>query len=108
MLASMIGAALAGAPDLVVAGRASEGDDLATEIRVAEADIMLMSSPDPGDADRLLPILWRLPRLRVLAMSADCSSGFVHALRPHRTHLADLSAAGLVAAVRGGADPTWQ
>ena len=105
MLASIIDVVLGGAPDLVVAGRSRAGDDLVAQIRLAHADVMMMSSPDPGNIDNLVALLGNCPSLRVLAIAADCSSGYVHELRPHSTRIANISAEVLVAAVRGQASP---
>ena len=65
---------------------------------------MLMMRPlDPGNANALFPLLWDCPASRVLAVNCNCGNGFMHELRLRSTRLADLSAAGLVAAVRRGA-----
>jgi hypothetical protein len=65
----------------------------------------MMRPPDSGNADDLLRLLRDCPALRVLTIDGDCGNGFMHELRLHSTRLADLSAAGLVAAVRGSGGP---
>jgi hypothetical protein len=62
----------------------------------------MMRPPDPGNADELLRLRWDCPALRVLTIDRNCGKGFMRELRLPSTRLADLSAAGLVAAVRGG------
>jgi hypothetical protein len=64
--------------------------------------VLMMRPLDPGNADALLPLLWDCPAVRVLAIDCNCGNGFMHELRLRATRLADLSAAGLAAAVRGG------
>jgi hypothetical protein len=70
---------------------------------VTYVDVVLMRPPDPGNADELPPLLSDCPALRVVAIDRNCGNGFMHVLRLRSTRLADLSAAGLVAAVRRGA-----
>lgn len=105
MLASIINAALGDALEIEVAGSVGPGEDLIARIQLSHADVLMMQSPDPTNADHLLPLLRHCPALRVLALNGECGNGFVHELRLHSTRLADLSAAGLVAAVHGLAGP---
>jgi hypothetical protein len=79
MLASIIDAALSGAPEIEVAGRACPGEDLVALIRQAQVDVLIMRSSDPGSAEDLLPLLRDRPALLVLAIDGRCRNGFMQA-----------------------------
>jgi hypothetical protein len=92
MLSSIITAALAQAPDLVVAGQIGDDEDLTVQISLMNADAVIMQSSSPGASERFVPLLRRFPELKVVAIHSASNSGFVHRLRPYSTRLPELSA----------------
>jgi DNA-binding NarL/FixJ family response regulator len=102
MLTSIITAALERSPDMIIAGSASDYDDLAAQIRVAQADAVLMQVAEPDDAAHFRPLLLSFPTLKVIAFTSDGKRGFLHELRPRSTPLVELSVASLRAALRPG------
>ena len=100
MLASIINAALAGAPDIIVAGRCDAGGDIPQQVHRASANVVILPTLDPGNVEVVLPLLYGCRGLRVVAISADAVSGCVHELRPLATPLPDLSATALADALR--------
>lgn len=101
MLANIVAAALALAPDVVVVGAAREDDDVAAEIRKTRADAVVTQALQPQNGEPFRPLLLGFPALKVIAMAADGSSGFVHELRLVSTCLAELSSGTLQAALVG-------
>jgi DNA-binding NarL/FixJ family response regulator len=101
MLSDIVTAVIAELPDSVVAGHAGEHDDLLSEIRLTNADVVMLQVARPGDAESFTPLLRGFPALRVVAMTTDGSSGYLYELRPTVTYLAELSAASLRMALRG-------
>jgi DNA-binding NarL/FixJ family response regulator len=102
MLTSIISAALEQSPDVIIAGSCSEHDDLALQIRVTQADAVLMQVAEPGNAVRFRALLLSFPTLKVVAITSDGKRGFLHELRPRSTRIVELSAASLQAALRPG------
>ena len=101
MLSNIVSAVIGQLPDSVVAGRAEEPNDLLSEVRQANADVVILQDAHPDNADSFA-VLWRsFPSLLVVAITADGSSGYLHELRPCSTYLEELSAGVLQAALQG-------
>jgi DNA-binding NarL/FixJ family response regulator len=100
MLTSIITAALEQSPDMTIAGVVSEGDDLAARVRAARADAVVMQMADPGDFERFRPLLLSFPTLKVIGITSDGKSGFLHELHPWSTQIVEVSAATLLTALR--------
>lgn len=66
------------------------------------ADVLVVSQPDPEDEAVPVSMLLRSPTSRVLALNADARRAVLFELRPHRTALGELSRESLLAAVHGG------
>jgi chemotaxis response regulator CheB len=99
MLSSIITAALEQSPQMIIAGMASERDDLAESVRQTQADAVVMQVAEPGVTSRYHNLLLRFPTLKVIAIASNGKGGFVHELRPWSTQLVELSAATLLAAL---------
>jgi hypothetical protein len=102
MLTSIVTAALEQSPGIIIAGSAGERDDLAVQIRLMQADALLIQVPEPSDAPRFHPLLLGFPRLKVVAITSDGKRGFLHELRPRSTGIRELSTETLEAALRPG------
>jgi hypothetical protein len=102
MLTSIVSAALEQSSGIIIAGSAGERDDLAVQIRLMQADAVLIRVAEPSDSSRFLPLLLGFPRLKVVAIPSDGNPGFLHELRPRSTRIRELSAATLRAALRPG------
>jgi DNA-binding NarL/FixJ family response regulator len=106
MLSTIVRAALSEAPDMVVAGTSSAvNDDLAAQIRLIAADVVIVQTDQPAVATSLIDLLHAFPALKVVAISADGSSGVMHQLRPYSIRFAEVSVAALVSALRAPATP---
>jgi hypothetical protein len=101
MLSSIVTAALAQAPDIVVVGRIGDDEDLASGIRLTSADAVILQTSDPGAGESFAPLLRSFPTLKVVAIDRT-GSGFVQQLHPYSTRIAELSANALQSALRSG------
>jgi hypothetical protein len=100
MLSSIITAALAESPDLVVVGHVLEQQDLTAQIALRSADAVIAQSSAPAAIERYVPLLRRFPELKIVAIDGASNTGFVHQLRPYSTRLPELSADVLQAELR--------
>jgi hypothetical protein len=66
------------------------------------ADVLVLSQPDPEDEAVPVSMLLTSPTSRVLALGADARRAVLFELRPHRTPLGELSRESLLLALRGG------
>jgi hypothetical protein len=103
MLSSIITAALAEAPDIVVAGQIGEGEDLAAEVRATGAEAVIIETSRRPAAGSFAPLLGLSPILKVLKVvaidSAD-GSGFVHELHLCKIPIAEFSCDALLSVLR--------
>ena len=107
MLSSIITAAIARAPDIVVVGQFGEDEDLALKIGLTGADAVIIQRDRPGDSESFVPLLRGFPALKVVAIDGNCSSGFLHQLRPHSIRLPELSADLLQSVLQTQISVTW-
>lgn len=105
MLVNVITAVCAQTADLVVAGQVGEGDDLHSIIRSTRADVVIVRSASPDDTDAFVPWLHSFPVLKVVAITMNGRSGFLHELQPISTPIPELSAEVLKTTLRGGLAP---
>jgi DNA-binding NarL/FixJ family response regulator len=92
---------LASAPDLEVVDDAAAGHPAG---HPDAADVLVLSTEEPENEAAPAAMLFRFPRSRVLALSADARRAFLYELRPHRTTLGELGRERLLAAVRSAAE----
>lgn len=100
MLSDIITAALAQAPEIVVIGNVSRGEDVAFEIRLANVDAVIMEVSELGVPENFAPLLRSFPALKVVAIDSSGHTGYVHQLRPFSIRLAELSAEILQSVLR--------
>jgi hypothetical protein len=100
MLSDIITAALAQTPEFVVTGNVSRDQGIAREIRLANADAVIMEVSEPGAPENFAPLLLSFPALKVVAIDSAGDTGYVHQLRPYSIRLAELSAEILQTALR--------
>lgn len=78
-----------------------DSDNVATQVRSSQADVVMMPVSEQPDAEAVWPLLYQFPRLKVVTISRNGDGGFVHELRPIVRTLHELSANALNAALRG-------
>jgi hypothetical protein len=100
MLSDIVAAAVAHASDITVAGQVGENGDLAAKVRLVGADAVIVQSDQPHAVEIFAALLHNFPALKVIAIRGDCSSGYLHQLRPYSIRLPELSADLLRSALR--------
>jgi hypothetical protein len=105
MLSSIVTAALAQAPDLVVAGQIGDDEDLTAQIALTSANAVITQATRPGAVERYVPLLRRFPALRMVAIDSVSNTGFVHELRPYSIRLPELSVDVLQSVLRAPLAP---
>jgi hypothetical protein len=104
MLSNIATAALASAPDIVIAGHVADTEDLASQIRSTGADAVIVQTSRPNIAANFLPLLHTFSTLKVVAIDAN-GRGFLHQLRPYSFRLTEVSAGVLLSALRAPSTP---
>jgi DNA-binding NarL/FixJ family response regulator len=92
--------ALRDAPDMEVIGALDALDALDARLGALEPDVLVVGLGAEGDAPRLDPLLYRMPRLTCLASAGDARRAFLYELHPRATPVRDVSPDGLVQAIR--------
>lgn len=106
MLSSIVTAALAEAPDMVVAGNSTAADeDLVSQIRLTKADAVIVQTSRPGAAATFIELLRTFPALKVVALNAAGSRGVLHQLRPYSIRFAEVCVSALLSALRAPSTP---
>jgi DNA-binding NarL/FixJ family response regulator len=100
VLATIISAALEQSPGVTIAGMITKPDDLTARVEAAQADAVIMQVAEPGEFEHFRPLLLRFPKLKVIGLTSDGKSGFLHELHPRSIRLGELSAATLLTALR--------
>jgi DNA-binding NarL/FixJ family response regulator len=102
MLLDIISEIVSSEPDLTVVEKIGEGSDVGAAARRVRADVVVVqqSSDEPQTAEAAL---LSEQQFRVIALADDGHRGFLYELRPHRVPLGEISAGGLVAAIRAAA-----
>lgn len=94
---------LAQAPDVELVDGGAQPRPAGEPPERADADVVVITAPDPENETVPAQMLYRFPRSRVLALSGDARHAFLYELRPHRTALGELGRERLLAAVRAAA-----
>ena len=92
MLSSLVTAAIAQAPDIVVTGRVGENADLAAKLGLTPADAVVVQTDRPEAAESFMSLMGLFPALKVVAIDGGGNSGFLYHLRLHSIRLPELSA----------------
>jgi DNA-binding NarL/FixJ family response regulator len=82
MLSDIIRAALAEAPGITIAGNVRLPADIALEVRLANADAVIMEISEPSVSTNFSPLLQSFPALKVVAIDSTSRTGYVHQLCP--------------------------
>jgi DNA-binding NarL/FixJ family response regulator len=89
-------------PDMVIVGVVKD-DDLLAAARRTRAEVVIVGLRAKEEADDYTPLLFRRPRLKVLAIADTGKSGSICELRLRRVSLGQISVRTLANAIRGGA-----
>lgn len=102
MLLDIISEIVGSEPDLTIVDKIGEGSDVAAAARDARADVVIVKQSS-GASHAAEVALLPEQQFRVIALADDGHQGFLYELRPHRIPLGEISAGGLVAAIRAAA-----
>jgi DNA-binding NarL/FixJ family response regulator len=97
MLRDIVVGVLADQPDMEVVGEETAMNGLPETVVDAGADVVVIGRDDPSLARTLLE---RVPRLRVLAVTAGGHDSWLYELLPHRVPLGEISPKRLVEEIR--------
>ena|SRR5690348_14677126 len=99
MLTDIVRNIISSQADLEFAGEAEGTKDLVRIAKEKHADVLVVGAATIEDATGYSDILYRRPRMSIVAIDADARGAQVFDLRPHVSHLGDISPATLIAAL---------
>jgi DNA-binding NarL/FixJ family response regulator len=101
MLRSIIRDIVAGQPDMEVVGELAGQVGVPAMVEQTGATFVIVRHTGLDPQDVIGELLACRPPTRVLAIADEGRAGILYELRPHRIPIGELSAASLVAAIRG-------
>jgi DNA-binding NarL/FixJ family response regulator len=105
MLMDIVKDIIADEADIALVGEVAGSTNLAQAATQARADVVVLGKAGPGGNDDYRDLLYRRPRMKVLAIAADGKRAFLHELQPRVVALGEISPASLVQAIRECAPP---
>lgn len=105
MLRDIIHDAVRNAPDVEIVGAIGDEEPFLAGLASMRADVLILGTSPPDDLAFAKEVWGTWPRLKVLTIAHGARSAVLHALRPNKVTLGDVSPQGLVAAIRGA--PAW-
>jgi hypothetical protein len=105
---NIIAAAFAQAADVVVVGHVAVDGDLASQIRLARADVVIVHTNQPSEPAAFTPLLHTFPTLKVVAIDSASRGGSLHQLRPYSIGFTEVSVEVLLSALRAPSTPIRQ
>ena len=70
------------------------------DLESADADVVIVGAAEPNDLELPVRLLYAAPRMSVLMIATSGSAAVLYELRPRKKPLGDVTAAGLIAAIR--------
>jgi hypothetical protein len=104
MLMEMIAQIIAREPDFVIVGEIAECSDLTSAVRRSHADLVIVGQLSLAEANVPAVLSSSYPA-KILTITENGRCATLNELRPHREIFVDISAAGLVAAIRTAIGP---
>jgi hypothetical protein len=92
---------LAAEKGIVVAGEVSGQAEMAKAVAVTKANVVVTGEAPAGDVASYRRLLYRRPRLRIVAITADGRQARTYELKPQVATIVDLSPTSLIAAIKG-------
>jgi hypothetical protein len=100
MLRDIVGHVVVSMPDMMLVEQSGDGPDLLATVRLTRPNVVMTERGADDEQETYAPLLYRRPRLRIIAVAGDCSSGLLYELRPQRIAF-EMSADALGNAIRG-------
>lgn len=100
MLTDIVRNIIVSQTDLEFAGEANGVANLVRTAKNKRADVLVIGAAAVQDASGYNDLLYQRPRMSIVAIDADARGAQVFDLRPHVSHLGEISPTTLVAALR--------
>ena len=101
MLIDIIKGIIATQRDFVVVGEISVQDGLLRTAIDKRVDVIIVSALTTNKTENYSDLLYRRQRMKIIAIAADGRQALLHVLQPHAIPVGEVSAASLIAAIRG-------
>jgi hypothetical protein len=104
MLTDIVSAIITSQEDFELAGEAASTAGLAAMAKDAAADVVVLGSPAASETSNYFDVLYARREMKIVAIDSDGRQAVLHELRLHVSPLGEVSAATLIAAIRGSFD----
>lgn len=104
MLQDIVKDAVTHEPDVEVVGALAVREQFLPVLERVGVDVLVVAAPQADDAEIPERVWEKWPHIKVLMIATGGRSAVLHALRPHRILLGDVSPQRLIEAIRD--DPT--
>jgi hypothetical protein len=101
LLSEIVGHIVVSMPDMKLVGRIVDGEDLLAAVRLTRANVLVAGQGTDDEREVYAPLLYKRPRLRIIAVAGDGATGLLYEFRPQRIALGEMSADALGKALRG-------
>jgi DNA-binding NarL/FixJ family response regulator len=105
MLMDIVKDIIADEEDIALVGEVADRTSLVQAATHTRADVVVLGRAGPGGNDDYRDLLYRRPRMKVLAIAADGRRAFLHELQPRVVALGEISPTSLVEAIRECSPP---
>ena len=86
---------------IVIVGEAPHYAEMAKAVMAAKANVVVTNEAHMTEVGRYRDLLYRRPRLRIVALTTGGRQAQVHELQPHVATIVELSPTSLVSAIKG-------
>jgi DNA-binding NarL/FixJ family response regulator len=100
MLREIIAEVVRAQPDMVVVGEHPADSELAEVAQQLQADVVILGAEDGGLPARGRELVYRSPRITVLAVEANGRQAWLYELRPYQTVIDQVAPNDLVSRIR--------
>ena len=101
MLLDILSDIVASEPNMTIVCCVTDSENLLAAAQRTHANVIIVGQSAGDEGQQYIPLLFRRPRIKVVAIAGDGRTGLLYELRPQRIPLSQMSADALLRAIRG-------
>lgn len=108
LLRDIVHASVEGKSDIELVGEASAAEDLPALLGTCDPHVLVIGHPAADEAELWPDLLYRHPRLRILAVKQESGRARLYYLRPEALTFLEISMELLLQTIRDAAEPPFR